>query len=158
MAAFVAKPDGAVHGSLLVFQEAFGVNNHIQNIARRLAREGYIAIAPELFHRTAPMGFEGPYDNFPILKPHFDALTDENLLADTKAAYEWLLGDGGAQPGQIGCVGFCLGGKVSFLANAALPLEAAVSFYGTRILQSLNQVSAQKGPLLLIWGGKRQGY
>ena len=60
MAAYVARPkDGGPHPGLLVFQEAFGVNHHIRNVAERFAAEGYVAIAPELFHRTAPPGFEG---------------------------------------------------------------------------------------------------
>lgn len=155
MAAFSAKPDGISRGGVLVFQEAFGVNNHIENIVRRLAREGYVVIAPELFHRTAPVGFEGPYDNFPALKPHFDALSDETLMADSKAAYEWLQNEGGLKPENIGCVGFCMGGRVAFMANAVLSMGAAVSFYGSRILsQSIDLAKDQKAPLLLIWAGK----
>jgi carboxymethylenebutenolidase len=158
MAAFVAKPDGPVQGGILVFQEAFGVNNHIENIARRLAREGYVAIAPELFHRTAPVGFEGAYDNFPALKPHFDALSDETLMADAKAAYEWFRNEAGLKADSIGCVGFCMGGRIAFMVNAAIPMKAAVSFYGSRILtQSLPLAKDQKAPLLLIWAGKDKG-
>src|ERR1035441_2933685 len=95
MAAFVAEPEKKSAVGIIVFQEVFGVNQHIENIARRLAREGYVAIAPELFHRTAPVGFEGPYDDFSSLKPHFDALSDETLALDTKATYEWLQGEEG---------------------------------------------------------------
>ncbi len=155
MSAFTARPDGASNGGVLVFQEAFGVNNHIENIVRRLAREGYVVIAPELFHRTAPVGFEGPYDHFPVLKPHFDALTHETLLADAKSAYDWLQNEVGLKPEKIGCVGFCLGGRVSFMVNAAFTLGAVVSFYGSRILsQSFDLAKDQKAPLLLIWAGK----
>ena len=155
MSAFTARPDGASNGGVLVFQEAYGVNNHIENTVRRLAREGYVVAAPELFHRTAPVGFEGPYDNFPALKPHFDALTSETLLADTKAAYDWLQNEVGLKPGKIGCVGFCLGGRVSFMANAAFTFGAAVSFYGSRIIsQSFDLAKDQRAPLLLIWAGK----
>ena len=68
MNAFVATPGGdARRPGLLVFQEAFGVNAHIRDVAERFARQGYVAIAPELFHRTAP-GFEGAYNDFPILR------------------------------------------------------------------------------------------
>ncbi len=155
MAAFVAEPDKKGKAGIIIFQEAFGVNQHIENIARRLAREGYVAIAPELFHRTAPVGFEGAYDNFPALKPHFDGLSPETLLADTKAAYEWLQKEENLTPEKIGAVGFCLGGQVAFMANAVLSLGAAVSFYGSRILaQPPEMAKDQKAPLLLVWAGK----
>jgi len=59
MAAYVARPEqGGPHPGILLFQEAFGVNRHIRNVSERLAAEGYVVLAPELFHRTAPPGFE----------------------------------------------------------------------------------------------------
>ena len=92
MAAYVARPagDGKFPG-MLVFQEAFGVNAHIRDITERFAREGYVAIAPELFHRTAP-GFEGRYDDFPSAMQHLQALTEAGQAADLRAAYDWLCG------------------------------------------------------------------
>lgn len=64
MNAYVARPDGAdKHPGIMVFQEAFGVNPYIRDVTERLAKEGYIAIAAELFHRTHP-GFEGSYTKF----------------------------------------------------------------------------------------------
>src|SRR6267378_2326517 len=77
MNAFVATPeDGGKLPCLLVFQEAFGVNPHIRDVTQRFAKQGYVAIAPELFHRTGP-GFEGTYNNFPACMPHMQALTPE---------------------------------------------------------------------------------
>ncbi len=70
MSAYVARPEaGRFHSGILVFQEAFGVNGHIRDVTDRFAREGYIAVAPELFHRTAP-GFEGNYADFESARPH----------------------------------------------------------------------------------------
>ena len=64
MRAWVARPkEEGAHPGLLVFQEAFGVNAHIRDIAGRFAREGFVAVAPELFHRTGA-GFDGRYDDF----------------------------------------------------------------------------------------------
>lgn len=155
MAAFTAQPVEKAKAGLLVFQEAFGVNGHMKNVTRRLAQEGYLAVCPELFHRTAPVGFEAAYDNFPALKPHFDGLSTEGLLADAKASYDWLQNEGGLKPEKIGSVGFCLGGRMSFMVNAAFTLGAVVSYYGSRILtQSFDLAKDQKSPLLLIWGGK----
>ena len=90
MAAYVARPEsGGPHPGLLVFQEAFGVNHHIRNVCDRFGAEGYVAIAPELFHRTAP-GFEGNYADFDSVRPHVQAVTAENAELDVRAAYEWL--------------------------------------------------------------------
>src|SRR5512135_3457846 len=70
MRAFVARPVGAgPHPGIMVFQEAFGVNAHIRDVAGRFAAEGYVAIAQELFHRTA-QGFEGNYADFESVRPH----------------------------------------------------------------------------------------
>lgn len=155
MSAFLARPESGVKAGLLVFQEAFGVNEHIKNITRRLAKEGYAAIAPELFHHTAPVGFEGDYGDFPALKPHFDGLTSDRLLADIRSAYDWLQTEVQLKPTKIGAIGFCMGGQAAFLANAELQLGVAVSFYGSRILsQSIDRAKDQKAPLLLCWAGK----
>ena len=54
MRAYISRPSDAPRGGLIVFQEAFGVNAHIRNVTDRFAGEGYLSIAPELFHRTAP--------------------------------------------------------------------------------------------------------
>src|ERR1700680_3604424 len=90
MNAFVATPaDGGKLPGLLVFQEAFGVNPHIRDVTRRFAKQGYVAITPELFHRSGP-GFEGAYTNFPACVPHMQALTPEGLISDAKAAFDWL--------------------------------------------------------------------
>ena len=87
MRAWVARPkEKGANPGLLVFQEAFGVNAHIRDIAGRFAREGFVVIAPELFHRTGA-GFEARYDEFPSTMPHMKALTDASMAADQRAAY-----------------------------------------------------------------------
>src|SRR6202047_2262659 len=94
MRAWVARPkEEGAHPGLLVFQEAFGVNAHIRDIAGRFAREGFVAVAPELFHRTGA-GFEGRYDDFPSAGAHLKELRDPNLEADFRATYDWLRANG----------------------------------------------------------------
>lgn len=155
MGAYVARPAGAGRNpGLMVFQEAFGVNGHIRKVTDRFAAEGYVAIAPELFHRTAPPGYEGDYKNFPSVMPHYQTVTNEAAEADIQATYEWLHSNAKVKPGEISCVGFCMGGRVAFLANAVVPMKAAVSFYGGGIAQGLlDRVAKLHGPSLLIWGG-----
>jgi len=153
MNAYVAAPaDGAKVPGLLVFQEAFGVNAHIRDVADRFAKEGYVAIAPELFHRTGP-GFEGDYGNFPACMPHMQALTPEGMIADARAAFDWLQKNPRVLPNATACTGYCMGGRASFLANSALPLKAAVSYYGGGIVPGLlPRVATQNAPILFFWG------
>ena len=155
MAAYVACPErGESSPGLLLFQEAFGVNHHIRNVAERFAAEGYVVIAPELFHRTAPAGFEGSYTDFPSVRPHLQAVTTETAELDTRAAYEWLRTKRQVRADEISSVGFCMGGRVSFIANSILPLKAAVSFYGGGIAPGLlDRASKLNAPTLFIWGG-----
>ena len=158
MQAFVVRPLETPKAGVLVFQEAFGVNDHIQEVTRRVAKEGYLAVAPELFHRTLPPGGTLSYptnNDWSHIRPHIDGITREGALADYHAAYDWLKGE--LKSDLIGCVGFCMGGSASFIANSRLPLKAAVSYYGTRIFQNMDLAPEQKAPLLLIWGGKDQG-
>ncbi len=155
MAAYVSRPEqGGPHSGLLLFQEAFGVNHHIRSVSDRFAAEGYVVIAPELFHRTAPPGFEGSYTDFPSLRVHYEAVTTETAEADLRSAYEWLSSNAKVKADEISSVGFCMGGRVSFLANSIVPLRSAVSFYGGGIAPGLLDRAAKlQAPSLLIWGG-----
>ncbi len=155
MQAFVARPEekGSFPG-MLVFQEAFGVNAHIRDVAQRIAREGYVAMASELFHRSAAPGLEVRYDDFPSAMPHMKALTEQGLSDDVRASYEWLRDSSHVVPDRIGSIGFCMGGRVSFLANATIELRAAISFYGGSIAPALLPRAANlHAPMLFFWGG-----
>jgi carboxymethylenebutenolidase len=154
MAAYVARPESGKAPAIIVLQEAFGVNDHIKDVSRRLAQQGYLAIAPELFHRTALAGFTAAYTNFASIVPHMEAATPDAITEDVKAVYEWLLGERQVDPGHIGSIGFCMGGRASFVANAVLPLKAAVSYYGGGIAPGLlHLVADQRAPMLFAWGG-----
>jgi carboxymethylenebutenolidase len=154
MSAYVARPEeqGKFPG-MLVLQEAFGVNGHIRDVTDRIAREGYVAIAPELFHRTGP-GFEGTYDNFPAVMPHMQGLTEDGQAADLRVAYDWLQANSRVSADRIASIGFCMGGRASFLADATLPLQASISFYGGGIAQTLlPRAASLHAPILFFWGG-----
>ncbi len=86
--------------------------------------------------------------------PHMRAMTNEATEADVRATFEWLSFDSQVMPEAISCVGFCMGGRVSFLTNSAVPVRKAVSFYGGGIAPGLlDRASKTHGPSLLIWGG-----
>jgi carboxymethylenebutenolidase len=155
MNAYVARPQGGGRcPGLLLFPEAFGVNHHIRSVADRFAAEGYVVIAPELFHRTAPPGFEASYNDLPSVAPHMQAVTADTIEHDARAAYDWLRSNPQVKADEISSVGFCMGGRASFIANSFLPLRAAVSFYGGGIASALLDRAAKlQAPMLLIWGG-----
>jgi len=155
MSAYIARPEAhGIFPGLIVFQEAFGVNAHIRDITDRFAREGFVAIAPELFHRTAP-GFEADYVEKIGVSKNMGALTDEGLLADATAAYEWLQASGLVSEDNISAIGFCMGGRTAYLANTELPLTSAISFYGGGIAPSLLPLASKlHGQMLFFWGGR----
>jgi len=157
MRAYVAHPATSPRAGLLVFQEAFGVNAHIRDVTERFAREGYLSISPELFHRTAP-GLEAGYNNFAEVMPHMQALTDAGLEADIQAAYEWLE-ESDAKDLMIGSTGYCLGGRTSIQAALTVPLNCAVSYYGGGIAPGgrfpalIDRLKNLNTPTLYFWGG-----
>ncbi|HEY1239113.1 MAG TPA: dienelactone hydrolase family protein [Bryobacteraceae bacterium] len=157
MRAYVARPAGNARAGLIVFQEAFGVNPHIRDVTERFAGQGYLAIAPELFHRTAP-GFEGSYTDFPAVMPHMQKLTDAGLTADTQAAFEWMKKEAKGQ--AIGAIGYCMGGRTACLAAITTPLACAVSYYGGGIAPGgmfpslTDRFNELKAPVMYFWGGK----
>ena len=116
-----------------MIQEAFGLNDHIRDVTRRAAAAGYHAVAPALFHRSG--GGTADYGNFDAVLPMFEGLTDDGILADVDAALDHLRSNG-IDDAQIGVVGFCFGGRVSFLVAARRRIGASVGFYGGGIVSS----------------------
>ena len=145
MAVYEAAPDGPPRGALIVIQEAFGVNHHIEDVTRRAAAAGYLAVAPHLYHRSGSPVIA--YDDIPEVIPHMVALTDEGMLADLRAVVDHLHQAGFADS-QIGIVGFCMGGRASFLAAGSLALGAAVGFYGGGIVNGRTEGMPSLLPLI----------
>ena len=157
------EPEGApIRGAVVVVQEAFGVNAHIEDVTRRFAAAGFHAVAPHLFHRTGSPALG--YDDFSLVMPHMQALSDGRILDDVGAAVGYLL-TAGWSGGQIGAVGFCMGGRVTFLVAGTMPLGAAVGFYGGGIVTGrseampslLGLVAEMPTPWLGLFGDADQG-
>ena len=155
MQAYVVRPVNAGRKpGLIVFQEAFGVNAHIRDVATRFAAQGFVVIAPELYHRTGTH-VEGSYDDFPGMQPHFKAISTDTIAADARAAHAWLAADPEVDSARIAAIGYCMGGRAAFIANSELPLSGSASYYGGGIAPSLlDRVSKLHAPQLLCWGGK----
>jgi carboxymethylenebutenolidase len=128
MACFQAEPQGETRGAVLVIQEAFGVNAHIRDVTSRFANVGFHAIAPAFFHRAGGGAVED-YTDFAAIFPLFEGLSDDGILMDADAALDHLR-ISGFTDAQIGTVGFCFGGRASFLVALRRALGAAVGFYG----------------------------
>ncbi|MGB8772251.1 MAG: dienelactone hydrolase family protein [Candidatus Korobacteraceae bacterium] len=151
MRAWFALPQaGAPKAGLIVFQEAFGVNSHIRDVTDRFAKLGYAALAPELYHRVAP-GFEGKYDDMASVMPIAKQTTTPGLQSDVRASHQFLLERFGD---LVACVGYCMGGRVSFLANTTVPLKAAISYYGAASGEMLALAGKNSAPMLFYWGGQ----
>jgi carboxymethylenebutenolidase len=156
MAAYIAFPEDTKPSLpvIIVLQEAFGVNNHIRHVTDRFAAEGYVAVAPELFHRTAPKGFAGDYADFSTVTPHTSKLTNDGFKADLETIWEWLNTQTDVDISRVYAIGYCMGGRVAFIANALLPLKAAVSYYGGGLDKVAHMATGLHGKHLFFWGGK----
>src|SRR3954469_10875504 len=151
---YEAAPDGEPKGAVIVIQEAFGVNDHIQDVTRRFAAAGYLAVAPALFHRAG--GGTAGYDDFAKVMPLFEGVSDDGVLADVDATIDHLAAQG-FEPSRIGIVGFCFGGRVTFLVAARRALGAAVGFYGGGIVNAsplgLSSLIGEAADLRTPWLG-----
>jgi carboxymethylenebutenolidase len=159
---YEATPDRAPDRAVIVIQEAFGVNDHIQDVTRRFAAEGYLAVAPALFHRAG--GGTASYDDFSKVLPLFEGLTDARLLDDVDAALDHISGTG-IPHRHTGIVGFCMGGRVTFLVALERALGAAVGFYGGGIVTArfpqfpalIDRTAELQTPYLGLFGDRDTG-
>ncbi|MEN6585125.1 MAG: dienelactone hydrolase family protein, partial [Sulfuricella sp.] len=164
MVAYRAQPDkGANFPVILVVSEIFGVHEHIADICRRLAKLGYMAIAPELFARYGdPRKISSIQD---ILDDIVSKVPDAQVMSDLDACAAWAKGHGGDTL-RLAVTGFCWGGRITWLYAAHNPnLKAAVAWYG-RISgvdseltpkQPLDLAAQLKVPVLGLYGGQDQG-
>jgi carboxymethylenebutenolidase len=133
--AYLAYPTGTgLFPAVIVFQEIFGVNHHIRDVTERIAKEGYVAIAPALFQRLAP-GFETGYtpESIELGRAYKVQTTAAELLGDTQATIAYLKSLPMVKDGAIGTIGFCFGGHVAYLAATLPDIKATASFYGAGI-------------------------
>ena len=136
MGVYVSEPPASgMRPGIVVIQEAFGVNQHIQNVTDRAAAAGYVAVAPDLYYRDGPriaFGY-GDKDIEAAIKI-MGNLRDDDLITDLNSTIELLSKHPQVQGGDIGMVGFCVGGRITYLGATSCPsLRAGVVYYGGRI-------------------------
>jgi len=163
MPAFMARPDdNGKHPAVIVVMEAFGLNAHIEDVASRIAREGYVALAPDLYYRETN-NVVG-YDNLPDAIRLMTGLWDDKIVKDMGGAIAYLQQQAFVRADRIGVTGFCMGGRITFLTACLSPaVKAAAPFYGGgigSIMQPgertpkapLEYADKLKAPMLLFFG------
>ena len=164
MPAYRAAPAGRTGAPVvLVVSEIFGVHEHIADIARRFAKLGYFAIAPELFARQGDPQSYGEIGK--LIAEVVSKVPDAQVMRDLDACVAWAAGQG-ADTTRVGITGFCWGGRVVWLYAAHSPaVRAGVAWYGRLDGQSsalaptnpVDVVGAMKAPVLGLYGGKDTG-
>ena len=159
-----AQPEGKKNlPVILVIQEIFGVHEHIADVARRFAKLGYMALAPELYVRQ---GDPRKYDSIPELqKEVVSRVPDAQVMKDLDACVEWA-GKNGGDTDRVGITGFCWGGRITWLYCAHNPkVKAGVAWYGRLVGQEsentpkhpVDIAPSLKVPVLGLYGGKDTG-
>jgi carboxymethylenebutenolidase len=161
MDAYVAQPkDGGSYPAVVVIQEAFGVNDHIKKVTERIAAEGYVAIAPDVYHREAERVIA--YAEMPKAIAALQRVVDSKAMEDVGAAIRHVKSRSNVKPGGVGVIGFCMGGRLTYLAAAhhANDVKCAVPYYGGGIPMGnpspLSRTKEIKCPLYLFFGAKDQ--
>lgn len=146
--AYLARPTAAAKGGIVVIQEIFGVNDDIKETADWLAGEGYLALAPDLFwqqERNVRLNAQTDAD----VEKAFALMTaydGDAGVGDIQAAIDYLRAAGCA---KVGTIGFCLGGRMVYLAACRTNADAHASYYGVGIQDMLDEASKISAPTLL---------
>ncbi len=148
---------------VLVIQEIFGVHAHIQDVTRRLAKLGYLAIAPELFIRQGDVSKLKSIDE---IRPIVAKVPDAQVMSDLDATVDWAVKSTRGDRDRLGITGFCWGGRITWLYAAHNPqVKAGVAWYGKIVgdktalqpQQPIDLAATLKGPVLGLYGGKDPG-
>lgn len=154
MPAYLAEPEGnGPFPAVIVIMEAFGLVPHIEDVARRLAAEGYVAIAPDIYYRELPTNKVG-YDQLDQAIGLMQKVDDDRFVLDMQATFNTLKGQPNVVGNKIGVTGFCMGGRLTFLTACTLPdqIAAAAPFYGGGIVGHLAQAERMTCPMYLFFG------
>ncbi len=156
---YLARPAGDARApGMVVFMEAFGLTDYMKRVCDRLARQGYVAIAPDIYH-----GATYAYTDRDNFLAHLKTLDDDTCMEEAGLALDWLAADAGVDPEKLGTIGFCMGARLAFLTAAvhAPRIRAAACMYGGGIAPEadrlgrkplLDRVDAIAGALYLGYG------
>src|SRR3954468_17276129 len=154
--AYVARPKGrGRHAAILVVNEIFGIHDYIKDVCRRLARLGYVAIAPDFFYRS---GVNLPtLTDMAQIRPIVSQATPDQVDGDVRATTAWLKAQGFVKGDRIGITGFCWGGAVVWRSAVGAPhLRTGVAWYG-QLKPLIARAAELKAPVLGLYGALDQG-
>jgi carboxymethylenebutenolidase len=166
LSGYVSRPRGSgPFPAVIVLMEAFGITGHIKGVCQRLAKTGFVAVAPDIFH-----GDVFSYTDMDSVMKKLPTLRDDAMLKEIGMTLDWLGTQGEVDRQAVGIIGFCMGGRLAFLAGCHLPdrFKAAVSFYGGAIAEEgetdrfgrtppIHLASHLKAPIYLGYGADDQG-
>jgi len=171
--AYVARPSApGKYPAVIVVNEIFGIHAYIKDVARRWARQGFVAIAPDYFHRA---GDPSQLTDYADIRKIVAQARHEQVMGDTETTLKWVSARGFTRKGKHGITGFCWGGTVVWMAAARFPqIGAGAAFYGRLVPppppQPGQPVMAEpnrpypvdvakdlKAPVLGLYGGKDKG-
>ena len=156
MPVYVAEPTApGRRPAVIVIMEAFGLNAHIEEVTRRIAAEGFVALAPDIYWRSLPDNKVG-YDELPKAIGLMQKVNDAKVVQDLGAALDALAKRPQVNAAKVGVTGFCMGGRLAFLLAAELPdrIAAAAPFYGGGIAALLPKAEKIRAPMYLFFGEK----
>lgn len=147
--AYVARPARTPRAAIIVIQEIFGVNSGIRRKCDKLAEDGYLAVAPDLFWQLEPN-----VELDPDVKPEFEKALGlmgefdvDDGIKDIEATIHHIRNEEGID--EVGAVGYCLGGKLAYLTATRTDIDASVGYYGVQIDEMLDESHAIANPLML---------
>lgn len=162
---YVTHPPGTGRfPGIVVLMEAFGITLHIKGVCERLANAGFSAVAPDIFH-----GDVFAYTDMEKIGPKIQGLRDDQIMNEITESLHWLTTRSNVDPNRLGVIGFCMGGRLAFLANCRLAhqLKVAVSYYGGGIAPAgadrfgrtppIGELGTMQAPMLLGYGADDQG-
>jgi carboxymethylenebutenolidase len=165
MPAYRAMPaEGKSFPVILVVQEIFGVHEHIKDICRRLAKLGYLAVAPELYARQGDVSQIA--DIREVISKVVSKVPDAQVMSDLDATVAWAKESGQGNTDKLGITGFCWGGRIVWLYSAHSPqLKAGIAWYGRLVgqkddlhpRQPVDLAAELKAPVLGLYGGADTG-
>ncbi len=155
-------------GAVIVFQEIFGVNSNIRDITELIAQQGYVAVAPAMYQRIAP-GFEFGFSEkdigyspeaYRVGLEYYQQVKYQEIFSDIQATIAYLKTLPNVKADSIGCIGFCFGGHVAYMAATLPDIKATASFYGGGITTSsygedtptINRTSDITGTIYTFFG------
>lgn len=163
---YVSRPRGSgPFPAVIVLMEAYGITGHIKGVCQRLAKAGFLTVAPDIFH-----GDVIPYNDVDAVMAKLPTLKDDIMVKEIGMSLDWLAKQPAAERQFIGIIGFCMGGRLAFLSSCRFPdrLKAAVCFYGGGIAAEgetdrfgrtppIHLAGHLKAPLYLGYGADDQG-